>query len=259
MNEHAHRVARLEARIADLEARAGSAPARNPRGGLRRRLLLVGAALALALPTGVVLASHRFADVSDSNPFHADISRITDAGITNGCTPSTYCPNDEVTRGQMAAFLSRGLGQAVSASDAITFAEMLDGTPMAELTIDTGGVAGGTGYVLVTGTAQIQATDGVCPCDVGVVVRRGSSDFSPVSLAVARTKIGSGWWMGESTVTWVFEVPTASTETFSLRANGISWAGGETGSFAKGMLTALYVPFGSVGVKAFSAESFDEP
>ena len=36
-----------------------------------------------------------------------------DAGITQGCNPPTndlYCPNDRVTRGQMAAFLVRALG-----------------------------------------------------------------------------------------------------------------------------------------------------
>src|ERR1022692_2780507 len=29
-------------------------------------------------------------------------------GITSGCAPSSYCPNDPVTRGQMAVFIMRG-------------------------------------------------------------------------------------------------------------------------------------------------------
>ncbi|MPZ52241.1 MAG: hypothetical protein GEU79_05830 [Acidimicrobiia bacterium] len=44
--------------------------------------------------------------------FHEDINRIAAAGITLGCDPpdnSEFCPNEVVTRGQMAAFLHRGL------------------------------------------------------------------------------------------------------------------------------------------------------
>ncbi len=46
----------------------------------------------------------------DSSEFEDDINRLAAAGITAGCTASSYCPGDRVTRGQMAAFLARGLG-----------------------------------------------------------------------------------------------------------------------------------------------------
>ena len=42
----------------------------------------------------------------------ADIDKIFEAGITKGCNPPDndhYCPQDEITRGQMAAFLRRNL------------------------------------------------------------------------------------------------------------------------------------------------------
>jgi hypothetical protein len=39
--------------------------------------------------------------------FESDIARLAAAGITRGCTPARFCPNDPVTRGQMAAFLNR--------------------------------------------------------------------------------------------------------------------------------------------------------
>ncbi len=45
--------------------------------------------------------------------FETDIARLAAAGITKGCNPPTndrYCPDDPVTRGQMAAFLVRALG-----------------------------------------------------------------------------------------------------------------------------------------------------
>ena len=44
--------------------------------------------------------------------FEADINAIAAAGITLGCNPPTndrYCPTDNVTRAQMAAFLRRAL------------------------------------------------------------------------------------------------------------------------------------------------------
>ena len=50
----------------------------------------------------------------DSSMFEADIERVAAAGITMGCNPpanNRFCPNDYVTRGQMAAFLSRALDE----------------------------------------------------------------------------------------------------------------------------------------------------
>jgi hypothetical protein len=44
--------------------------------------------------------------------FAGDIEKVAAAGVTRGCNPPVndrYCPDDFVTRGQMAAFLSRAL------------------------------------------------------------------------------------------------------------------------------------------------------
>lgn len=54
-----------------------------------------------------VYASHQFGDVPNSNPFHADIDWLADAGVTKGCGGSNYCPKENVTREQMAAFMRR--------------------------------------------------------------------------------------------------------------------------------------------------------
>ncbi len=51
-------------------------------------------------------------DFTDDNgsPFEADIEKLATAGITRGCGDgTTFCPNDPVNRGQMAAFLRRAL------------------------------------------------------------------------------------------------------------------------------------------------------
>ena len=62
---------------------------------------------ALDLPPG----DTTFTDTGDS-VFAADIAALADAGITKGCNPPTndqYCPDEHVTRGQMAALLFRAL------------------------------------------------------------------------------------------------------------------------------------------------------
>jgi len=56
-------------------------------------------------------ASQRFADVSPSNFAYAFIEELARRGITVGCNASNYCPNDPVTREQMAAFIIRALGE----------------------------------------------------------------------------------------------------------------------------------------------------
>ncbi len=48
----------------------------------------------------------------DSSIFENDIDKLRTAGVTRGCNPPAndrFCPNDLVTRGQMAAFLRRAL------------------------------------------------------------------------------------------------------------------------------------------------------
>lgn len=53
----------------------------------------------------------RFVD-DDGSVFEADIQALAQAGITLGCNPPAndrFCPTDEVTREQMAAFLRRAL------------------------------------------------------------------------------------------------------------------------------------------------------
>jgi hypothetical protein len=52
----------------------------------------------------------------DDSPFAADIAALAAAGITKGCTATTFCPDDPVTRGQMAAFIARGYDLRVSSA-----------------------------------------------------------------------------------------------------------------------------------------------
>ncbi len=52
---------------------------------------------------------NRFSD--DSGSVHeANIDALAQAGITTGCTASEFCPNDPVSRAQMASFIVRAMG-----------------------------------------------------------------------------------------------------------------------------------------------------
>jgi hypothetical protein len=49
-----------------------------------------------------------FADVPSSDPFYAKIETLFHARITAGCSGTSYCPADSITRAQMAVFLLKG-------------------------------------------------------------------------------------------------------------------------------------------------------
>ncbi len=51
-----------------------------------------------------------FIDVPTDHPFFQFIEALKAAGITAGCTPTQYCPDAPLTRGQMAVFLAKALG-----------------------------------------------------------------------------------------------------------------------------------------------------
>ncbi|HTO76179.1 MAG TPA: hypothetical protein VMQ61_08895, partial [Thermoanaerobaculia bacterium] len=54
---------------------------------------------------------HRFVPGSSrptaANPFYAKIEALVHNKITTGCTPTTFCPSDPVTRGAMAIFIAK--------------------------------------------------------------------------------------------------------------------------------------------------------
>jgi hypothetical protein len=50
-----------------------------------------------------------FSDVPPQHPAYRYVQKMRELRITDGCTTTTYCPEDPVTRGQMAAFVIRAL------------------------------------------------------------------------------------------------------------------------------------------------------
>jgi len=51
-----------------------------------------------------------FLDVPTSSPQFQFIEALYHSGITAGCGGGNYCPNNPLTRGQMAVFLAKALG-----------------------------------------------------------------------------------------------------------------------------------------------------
>lgn len=85
------------------------------RASLRRAshgLALAAVTAAVVAPTSVLAAS-RYSDVPADPALEAAVEYLADSGITQGCSvsgPAQYCPDDAVTRRQMALFLHRMSG-----------------------------------------------------------------------------------------------------------------------------------------------------
>lgn len=76
---------------------------------LRPRLAMLAIAL-VALAPAAAWAASSFKDVPKGHLFHDDIAWMAETGVTKGCNPPAndrYCPDDNVTRGEMAAFIHR--------------------------------------------------------------------------------------------------------------------------------------------------------
>jgi hypothetical protein len=100
----------LEAEINALRQSAitfGCAPSRYcPKADVTREQMAGFLVRALDLPP---TSTDYFTDDSSST-FQAQINALRKAGITTGCTATTFCPKSTVTREQMAGFLHRALG-----------------------------------------------------------------------------------------------------------------------------------------------------
>ena len=141
---------------------------------------LVGALVAVPI---AVYASHQFTDVPNTNPFHADIDWLADAGVTKGCGGSSYCPKDNVTREQMAAFMRRLSGNDPGVAPSVN-ANQLDGFNVQQLapravwaaTSDVPDLrAGQTTYTLTATQVLVAPAPGILLVSGGVDAHNNSS------------------------------------------------------------------------------------
>jgi S-layer family protein len=71
---------------------------------------LAGVVLGYTLQVSPAPATATFNDVPTSHPFFQFVEALAASGITAGCGGGNYCPDNPLTRGQMAVFLAKALG-----------------------------------------------------------------------------------------------------------------------------------------------------
>jgi hypothetical protein len=123
--------------------------------------MIVGVSALIVAPLTAV-ATHSFNDVPNSHTFHGDIEWLKAADVTRGCNPpanNLFCPDDNVTRGQMSAFMKR-------------FSEYLgaeDGTPANADNANQLGDAVPSAYQSRVGGVLVDATYGAGPTAIETI------------------------------------------------------------------------------------------
>jgi hypothetical protein len=256
-----HDIHALREEVSELRSELGALRAARPArrtlrlGRLRRStsvLALIG--LLVAMPMAVS-ASHVFSDVPTSHTFHTNIANLAGARITTGCTATTYCPENTVTRGQMAGFLNRGLGRAAEATGYSPidddWASLGDGIVDA-VTLRTGGATGGLAHVWVTGTLSAWTDEnGICPCEVALYLGNDETlEQSVFTYATIPADVpSSGYYQTTTTVSHLFTVPTGVDIAYALGVNVLSQLSPspENDAGYSYSLTAVYLPFSATG------------
>ena len=241
----------------DLEHRLDALERRVERRWRRRLIGVLAVGIIVAIAPAIVLASHQFTDVPTSYIFHGDIDHVYDARVTNGCTATTYCPDDPVSRGQMAAFLNRVGGRVTYDTNGYQF-NLATEKELAAVTIRAGNVPGGVAFVKLDASYFGYTNSGdetLCvPCTAIFSVRWTEGGVSSLPSYVTATNTSATIQEIESgSITWVVQVPTGVDQTFRL--TGLRGSGGAGFLNALGSLAATYYPFGGLGADTLSSAS----
>jgi hypothetical protein len=224
----------------------------------RRRVLVALVAVALALPAAAY-ASHQFTDVPDGHTFHGDIGKAKGAGLTAGCTPSSFCPDANVSRGQMTAFLNRGLGR-IARSD--ISASITSGTQQTggTVTLRAGNPSGGTQIIYLIASVHATTTAAGCPCELALNIRTsGGAGLGGVHyLDVPAPPAGDAISDENATVQAMIVVPTGVQQTFNFTIAQVY--GTNVDIDIAGEFNALAVPFDGLGGNpVLPLSTVDEP
>jgi hypothetical protein len=263
-------LAALRAEFTAFRARVEAQERQRRRAQTARRRLFptLLAVLLVALTPLALLAANPFLDLNPGSVHNPNIEAIYDAGITTGCDPGiAYCPNDFVTRQEMASFLARtaGLGANLPTANAKTLqgyappglarvaraigANRVDTMPTnalpvtamypaSQTVVTVALTAPGAGFVLVNGAMLVAASTGVS----AIVSLRDPIGGEASPLLYVNTSAPAGH-TGALSPTYLFPV-TAGERIFTLEASKGSAA---AVSVADATLTALFIPFGPTG------------
>lgn len=156
-----------------------------PDGAVTRGQMAAFLVRALGLPS----ADISFVDTV-GHTFEADIAALAHADITRGCNPpdnDRFCPNERVTRGQMAAFLTRALN--LPPGDA-AFVDVDDSVFVAD--IEALASAGVTRGCNPPSNTLFCPGEHVTRAQMAAFLRRGIEGTGPVPPSVVMTGIGLG-------------------------------------------------------------------
>ena len=130
-----------------------------------------------------------FTDVASSNSFYKWIQRMRLDQITAGCGGTNYCPNDPVTRGQMAIFIMRG-----------TFNQLLPAaTPVLTAVNPVSAALGQTVTVTLTG-ANTNFAQGTSAVSAGAGVTVGAVTVTSATSLTVQLTVAAGASTGPRTL-----------------------------------------------------------
>jgi hypothetical protein len=210
------------------------------------RISMIVGVTALIVAPLTAIAMHSFDDVPNSHTFHDDIAWLKDADVTRGCNPPTnnlYCPDDNVTRGQMAAFMRRFAGtlgtDGAVVNDFNSNIAVNSATDIEVLSVDV--VPRGEGEVEVVLNAH-------------VTLEKPTSSEGRYSVTIRRDGcsgaiVGRGWWRGssadasfEADTIPVTGVDTVSSDTTYKLCVAKNTGGDPNASASMRGLTAIWLP-----------------
>ena len=229
---------------------------RIPRSQFPQLGLVLAVVLVLLGAPAVVLASHVWNDVATDNSFHTDTAAVGLAGISTGCGGGDFCPNENVTRAQEAAFMHRGLGRAARDTGAGTIAPGV-ATEVTSLTVTpgytSGKIAGANGFLKIDGAVTLyeDAAD-ACDCFFNVVVYVDGV-YAGATQYLFLENDGDDQ-LGSGAITTVYPISANGPRTVTLEVQ--EYVGNENVDYWASM-TALYVPFGSTGLDVLAGAGAD--
>lgn len=174
-----------------------------------RSIVISVVALLLIVP-GVALGTHVFDDVGDSDTHAGSIEWLAGTGVTAGCTTTDYCPDDPVTRAQMATFMYRLSGNAAGIDSPVDASSL-------------GGYGPDTfqhrfSESIAFGESAILATNGPLSVFANCVLDDAGNDY--LRVFVESSASGSYWGTAALNANVAVEISSFSLATGDL-ANGL--------------------------------------
>jgi hypothetical protein len=156
-------------------------------GHAARRWRTVGLVVVTALVVSPLsaAATHRFRDVQDGSAHAEAIAWLVESGVTAGCADGeTYCPEDAVSREQMATFMRRLAGAAPGVAPSVDAATVQGLGPA-----DLRGAPGPPGADGRDGADGADGTDGVA----GLLLRSTTGTAGANAGFTATVSCPFGW------------------------------------------------------------------